>query len=451
MDSSSIQPASNPSNVSGYTFVDGDKVLDIHSSKIDIADRIDINPKDRKITETELIDYLKKQDILRDPQKCHVDEEKIIQEYKDYLQNKPLIQAKDYHTYDGMVQEMQELEKKRPDLCKMVSVGKSHEGRDIWALKISSGAQEDTSSKPGVVFTGLTHAREWISMEVPLFLANGLVNGYDTDPDIKSRLDNAEIWVLPMVNPDGYEYSRNEDSWWRKNRRPITDTGVPTNSEGNLCPTGGKQEVNIGVDLNRNFADGNPDHFQYWRPPGDEPGNYYDDKLGASDYPGDDTYRGPGPASESEVKAAVSLADFTKNIKGVIDFHSYGEDIMYPWGYTYDPTDNIETYKALGNKMNEAMGNSYNVMQSADLYPTSGSSEDVHHLNKRITFTIELARSFHPSGKDIEPTCKKLFPACNTFISWIIDNKDNIPWPDPQPPAPPQPPPPPSQPPSSEG
>ena len=99
-----------------------------------------------------------------------------------------------------------------------------------------------------------------------------------------------------------------------------------------------------------------------------------------------------------------------KNIKGVIDFHAYGEMILYPWGNTSDPVENIDTYKDLGKKMNAAMGNSYRLMQSSSLYPTSGSSEEMHHVNKRLTFTIEMARSFQPYEKDIEPTCKKLFP-----------------------------------------
>ncbi|MDQ7824300.1 MAG: M14 family metallopeptidase [Candidatus Eremiobacteraeota bacterium] len=429
MNSSPISPSGGPQNVSGFKYVDGEGIKDVHPSKIDIADKIDLN-KNGVIDDRELRDYLKKQDILRDPEKCSVDEEKIIREFKDHLENKPLAQAKAYHTYDQAVEEMKALADKRPDLCKMESVGKSAEGKDIWALKISRGAGGDTSGKPGVIFTGVTHAREWITLEVPLYFAKGLVEGYDGDEKVRKRVDSSEIWVIPMVNPDGYEYSREEDSWWRKNRNPIYKEGIEHNFEGNLTPAGAQQPVAIGVDLNRNFHDGNPAHFELWRPKGDLPDNYYDDFSATSDDPRDDTYRGPDGASESEVKSVMNLELSRKNIKGVIDFHAYGEMILYPWAHTDEPVENVETYKALGKKLNDSMGGGYRVMQSCDLYPNSGSSENVHHVNKRMTFTVEMARSFQPSEKDIEPTCKKLDKLCNTFVDWVVDHQNEIPWPD---------------------
>lgn len=467
MDSSSIPAPNIPANIPAYQFVDGDKLVNVDPSRNAIADKIDIMKKDRIIDRDELLDYMRKTDILRDPEKCSVDEEKIVQEFKDFLQNKPLVQATGYHTYDETVQELKALTEKRPDLCEMVSLGKSVEGRDIWALKISKkppappqqpgepgnpgqpgqpGApgdtppgSKDTSDKPGVVFTGVWHAREWIGLEVVLALARGLVENYDTDPAIKARVDNSEIWTVPIVNPDGYTYSREVNSWWRKNRNPITHTGCETNFEGNICPTGDETVKGIGVDLNRNCDDGVPEHHKYWRPPGDEPCNFYDDFYATSDDPEDDTYRGPEGASENETKAVLDLCDRRPNIKGVIDFHSYGQLIMYPWGDSYDPVENIDIYKELGQRLNASMGNKYRVMQSSDLYPCSGSSENVHHLNKRITFTIELARSFQPAVKDIEPICRDLYGVNNTFIDWVIENKDSIPWPDPAPPQPPPP------------
>jgi len=431
MSSSSITPGGTGPirDITHFQFVDGSSVKEVHPSKLEVADRIDLN-KDGVIAENELKDYLRKQDILRDPAKCSVDEEKIVQEFKDYLENKPLTQKKGYHSYESAVNEMRDLEAKYPDLCKMESIGKSAEGRDIFALKISKGAQGDTSSKPGIVFTGVTHAREWITLEVPLYMSKNLLEGYGKDESIKKRLDSSEIWVIPFVNPDGYEYSRNENSWWRKNRRPITETGCETNFEGNICSLDKGQPKGTGVDLNRNFYDGNPEHYTLWRPEGDKPCNYDDDFSATSDDPRDDTYRGPEGASESEVKSVMNFELSRKNIKGIIDFHAYGEMILYPWGNTSKPVENIDTYKELGKKMNAAMGNSYRLMQSSSLYPTSGSSEEMHHVNKRLTFTIEMARSFQPYEKDIEPTCKKLFPACTTFIDHIIDHQDEIPWPD---------------------
>ncbi len=429
MNSSSVSSTGGSQQPRPIKFVEGEKIKDVHESKLEIADTIDTS-HNGVIEDKELRDFLTKQDILRDPAKCSVDEEKIIGEYKDYLENKPLIQKEAYHTYNEVVDEMKALQAKYPDLCKMESLGKTVEGRDIWAMKVSKGAGGDTASRPGILFTGLTHAREPMGMEVCNYLMKKTVESYESDPKIKNRVDNSEIWFVPVVNPDGLEYARTQNSYWRKNRNPLDGKGAAANFEGNIA---GMEKKNgpVGVDLNRNFDDGNQAHAELFRPKGDTPGSTYDDE-GASDDPDDDTYRGKAGASEKETQSILNLDLGHKNIKGVIDFHSYGNMILYPWGHTYDHVENFDTYKEIGTRMNNAMGNSFRLMQSAELYPTSGSSENVHHANKRLTFTIEIGRSFYPDAKEIEPTCKKLFESCNTFVDYVIEHKDQIPWPDPE-------------------
>jgi len=431
MNSAPITPSGGgPGNVSGYKFEDGENMKDVHPSKMEVADKIDINPKNGVCSEDEIKDYMRKHDILRDPTKAHVDEEKLVTEFKEYLENKPIAQAMAYPTYEAMMKELQDLAAKNPNLCKLESAGKSFEGRDIPLFKLTEGAQGDTSDKPGILITGLTHAREHIGLMVPLYSIRTLIQGFNSgDPKIKERLKNGELWFMPMVNPDGYEKSRNGDRWWRKNTRPVVEPQLEWNVSGEkeTKPRG------IGVDLNRNFHDGNPDHFEMWRPKGDTPESTYDDFSATSDDPNDDTYRGPSGASESETKAVINVDLGKKNIKGVIDFHSYGEMILYPWGHTTEPPENVELYKELGSKMNSAMGNKYSVMQSSDLYPCSGTSDNLHQANKRLNYTIELARSFAPYEKDIEPTCKTVHPGVMTFIDYVIEHKDEIPWPDQQP------------------
>gem|GEM_PF-639518 len=480
MDSSSISLPQTTAQASRFTFSDGRESRDVHPDRDDVADKIDLN-RDGFLDEDEINRYMARHNMIRNPELCQVDQRELVNDFKAYLQGIPTpseegseagesltnmgvysngkygfpgdlaksgVDAREvigeldadflkklsfpsktyhttsYHSYDEMTANLKSLAEQRPDICKLVSLGKSHEGRDIWALKISKGAQGDTSDKPGVVFTGAVHAREWISEEVPLYLANTLVNNYDSDEETKTRVDNSEIWIAPMLNPDGYEYSRTKDKYWRKNRRPITDIG-----KGDFRELGRKRTYGVGVDLNRNFYDGKPAHYDMWRPAGDLPFDYKDDFSATSDNPREDEYRGPDGASESEVKSILGLELGHKNIKGVIDFHAYGEVIIYPWAHKKEPVENAATYKKLGKKLNKALGNTYKVIAGADFdYMNSGSSDTVLQANKIINFTIELAKSFWPGKKTIEPICEKLYPACNAFVDWIIENKDEIPW-----------------------
>ncbi|MCL5773361.1 MAG: M14 family metallopeptidase [Firmicutes bacterium] len=431
MESGKVNPGNaQPSGI--YFRIKEDKgYKSVSPDRQDVADKIDAN-KDKVLTENEIKNYMRKIDVLKDPSIASVDDKQVYKDYKLYLQNKPLPQAKAYHTYEELTTELKGLEAKYPDKAKLISLGKTGEGNDIWALKISKDVNSDTSSRPGVVYTGAHHAREWISMEEPLYIANHLLNDYATDPKAKNRVDNAEIWVVPLVNPDGYNYTRTDDSMWRKNRRPITDTGCPGNDEGNIsegqtCPinkTG--KDTPIGVDLNRNYYDGNPDHFELYRPKGDKPCNTWDDFSATSDDPNDDTYRGPKGASEVEVQALQNLEFGRKNIKGIIDHHSYGKLILYPWGHTSQEVPDAKMYKDLGNGMAKAMSSPYKVMQSSGLYPTSGSSEDVAYANKKISYTIEMASSFQPPESQIDPLDKDVYAANMYFLDWIIDHKDKI-------------------------
>jgi len=406
-----------------YSFITGDKEEKVHPSRSEIAEMIDVN-QDGILQEKELKDYMRKDQILIDDRKnVKVNTSRVMKEFKAFLKKEELPEAKLYHNFAQVESELKALEKQYPDLAKLVSLGKTHEGRDIWAIKISKGAQEDTSSKPGIIITGAHHAREWASVEVPLYLANLLIKGYSTDEKMQRRVNEAEIWIVPVVNPDGFEYSRTQSSMWRKNRNPITDTGCRNNMEGeNSCNTAADEKIPIGVDLNRNYYDGNPDHFYLYRPPGDKPCNTWDDFSATSDNPNSSTYRGPKGASEKEIQALLKLEE-RKNIKGIIDHHSYGKLILYPWGYTYDEPPNASIYKEIGNQMAKAMSKPYKVQQSSDLYPASGTSEDCANINNRLSFTIEIGDSFQPPESQVALAKKDVSAANLAFIDWIIDHK----------------------------
>ena len=136
-----------------------------------------------------------------------------------------------YHSAASLEQELRQLADARPDICERREIGRSVEGRVIHALRIG---ERHGGQTPKILFMGCHHAREWIAVEVPFLLAKELVERAD-DPEVAGWLSRAEIWVAPMVNPDGHEHSRVEQRLWRKNRRP--------NRDGS-----------IGVDPNRNYG-----------------------------------------------------------------------------------------------------------------------------------------------------------------------------------------------------
>ncbi|MBX3170354.1 MAG: zinc carboxypeptidase [Candidatus Eremiobacteraeota bacterium] len=368
----------------------------VHPSRFAEAASIDSN-RDGILQRDELVAHLEEAGGC-----CHqhhekkADQEALLSELQLHLRKLPNPIAKGYHSYEQVNAELDKLSTQYPDLCQKVSLGRSAEGREIWALRLSSDAQEKT----GVVITGCHHAREWMSVEIPLHVAKTILEGD------RSRLEKGEIWIVPVVNPDGYEHSRNSDAWWRKNRRPVEVDAV-----------GNKTDA-IGVDLNRNYYDGV--HMELYRPEGDTPGSTSDDWGATSDNPSSDSYRGPSGASEPETQAILGLELGHKNIRGVIDHHSYGEMILYPWGYTSEPSPVKDLHVEIGSKMNEAMGGRYSLKQSSGLYPSAGESDDCQSVNGLVTFTLEVGRSFQPNPTQIPATCQLVGKANLVFIDEIL-------------------------------
>lgn len=269
-----------------------------------------------------------------------------------------------YHTYEEAKADLTDLATRFPAIASMQSLGKSVEGRDIIALKIT-GPNASGHHKPVFLFMGCHHAREWISVEVPLAIAKNFCENYATDAGLKALIDSREIWVCPMVNPDGLTYSQNNYKYWRKTRQK--------NANGTF-----------GVDPNRNYG-------YKWGTAGDS-GN-----------PDSDTYRGTAPFSEPETQ---NIRDFAKNhlLTTSISFHSYGERVMYPFSYGYVQTPDDALFKNMSVKM--AALNKYQPHQSVDLYPSSGDTDD--HLYAEagaMAFTFEVGRTFIPSESEIAKIC----------------------------------------------
>jgi carboxypeptidase T len=295
-----------------------------------------------------------------------------------------------YHSYDETRNEFNSLADSHPDLAHYVKLGTSFEGREIFALKITRNAGLDDSSKPDALITGCHHAREWISVESPVYFANQLISRYETDDQVKYLVDHLQIWIVPIVNPDGLTYSQGSSNGsfdqvrlWRKNRRTLTFGGCLSS---------------VGVDLNRNYG------YQWRVEPDTECADYCSsvrdcmrDDIGGSDDPQSEVYRGPSAESEPEVKALKNLMDDpNRHFRAQLDYHNYSQLILYPWGYQAIQTPDVSTLSSLAQRMSDDMraiaSRIYRPEQAIDLYATTGSSTDYAYGTNRVpaSFAIEM-------------------------------------------------------------
>uniref|UniRef100_A0A182JKN6 Peptidase M14 domain-containing protein n=1 Tax=Anopheles atroparvus TaxID=41427 RepID=A0A182JKN6_ANOAO len=237
-----------------------------------------------------------------------------------------------------------------PDRVQVETIGASVEQRDIKSITINKDQRET------VLITANVHAREWVTMTSAIYLIHELVRNADKYPEL--------VWfrwiIVPVPNPDGYEYTRSQDRFWRKNRAPL--------------PSG-----EFGVDLNRNFE------FQW-------------DVLmkDADADPAEETYRGPGPASEPETQALAELILYNNAAILYVDLHSYGQYIFYPWAYTDEPADNVEKARAVALAGQEGIARESNEQYAVGtpavlIYKVSGSGMDYcHSVGIQACIAIEL-------------------------------------------------------------
>ncbi|MBN2561615.1 MAG: immune inhibitor A [Phycisphaerae bacterium] len=300
-------------------------------------------------------------------------------------------QAKDrarasYHSFPAMEAALSAMATSYPAITQLTSIGTGWEaaGRNIWCLEISDNPGVD-EGEVGLVFMGLHHAREWPSLEIALDIANRLTSNYGSDPTITDLVNNQRIWVIPCVNPDGYVWDHDQGHDWRQNRHTY--------------PGG------IGVDLNRNY-DGSAD--------GDKDGEWGSIGTGSQTHQqGYSTYVGPSPFSEPETQAVRDFFN-ARDVTIAISYHTYSELVLWPWGFNGSATtdDNallISLGQGMAAQIGGQSGGTYTPQQSADLYPTTGASDDwiygyrYYELGKNtLAYTVEMAQSFHPSESQLQ-------------------------------------------------
>ncbi|MCP9260487.1 Carboxypeptidase A1 [Dirofilaria immitis] len=314
-----------------------------------------------------------------------------------------------YHSYQEIINYLNQLAARYPNIVKVRNIGITHENRQIALIKIGKAAQ---FKKPGIWIDGGIHAREWVAPATVLYIINQLVTRYDRDPQIQRFVDEMDWFIVPVLNPDGYEYTRSsthpEIRLWRKNRSPpvcqISQHDIFSQSRQECCQ---------GVDLNRNYD------WQY----GIE---------GSSSDPCSEIYHGRFAFSEPETKAVHNfIFRRRRSIKTFLTFHSYSQILMYPFGhrertYSSDVNDLRDTALRAANALRAAYGTIYTVGTGADtLYPASGGAEDwaKGRMGVKYSYLFELRPEetvwdgFLLDESEIIPTAREAFEAVKVIAS----------------------------------
>lgn len=286
----------------------------------------------------------------------------------------------DFRTYSEHVAFMNNLVAQFPQLASMVNFGTTVEGRPMWGIRVSSPG----ANKPGILIHGCEHAREWLTPPTVAYLAEQLLVNYGSDDYATLLLDSVEWYLLPVMNPDGYEYTWTTDRFWRKNRR------------------GG-----YGVDLNRNWG-------------------YFWGGVGSSGSQNSDLFRGPSAFSEPETTALRDFILARPNIRGHVDLHTYGTLLMWPWGHTNALPPQQSTLLSVGTVMRDFAATVHGLFYTmgpvySTIYPASGVSVDwVHGVAGRWSFTFELRGSgFAVPANQIILSAEENLPALQYFGGWL--------------------------------
>lgn len=290
-----------------------------------------------------------------------------------------------FHTYASMLSQMQAVHTAYPTLTSaVVSIGQTLEGRDIWAIEVSNAPGSHNATKAEVLMMGCHHAREPMSVEATLDLLNYLTTQYGLKSEVTNIVNNQEVWIVPMVNPDGHVYCETTDQNWRKNRK--------NNGDGTF-----------GVDNNRNYS------YKWGL-----------DNVGSSNQGGSDTYRGTGPNSELENQ---HVRDFMAqhNFFSSISFHSYGQYVIYPWGYGYNlHTPDHLTFNVSADSMNNSNG--YAIGTAPELlYLVNGEYCDWAYgetTQKPLNYgyTMELGTTFYPAESQVQGILDEVRPSMTYLI-----------------------------------
>ncbi len=302
-----------------------------------------------------------------------------------------------YLTYSELIAELDLMHQKYPHLIterNWFPNLKTKGGNFVYYVKISDNPNEDEGDVENqILFTALHHAREPMSMMQLVYFMWYILEKYDTDPEIRYLVNKSELIFVPCVNPDGYIYNEvthpSGGGLWRKNRNN-------TNGPG-------------GVDLNRNYSVG----FAY-------------DNEGSSPVYASDTYRGDYQLSEIETKTIHTLR-LNNQFKIAINYHSFANVLIYPWGYLEQNTQDKKTYFYFSQDLTQYSDYGYGLNSETLGYPINGTADDYLYQNGVISFTFECGgpeltdeESFWPLQNKIQPICGQMLYQ-NIRALWLLN------------------------------
>jgi len=311
-----------------------------------------------------------------------------------------------FQTYSEMLASLENMATLYPDIItvkKPVENIQTENGNSIYWIKVSDNPNMD-EDEDEILYTALHHAREPASLSQMIYFLWYLLENYKNDEEIKFIIDNTEMYFMPCINPDGYLYNEQIEpeggGLWRKNRS-IEDGRIR------------------GVDLNRNYG------FEWGF-----------DNTGSSPNPGSDTYRGQSAFSEPETQAVKIFCE-AHDFKIALNYHSYGDLLIHPWGFVDGPTEVDSIFKAMGNVMTEE--NDYFVGTGIETvgYTVNGDSDDWMYgeattKNQIFSLTPEIGPNnfgFWPAKSEIEDinksSLRQNINAARLLLTYIqVSSKD---------------------------
>ena len=294
-----------------------------------------------------------------------------------------------YLIFSEVVNKLDSMRIEYPNLIsEKFSIGNSVENRAMWTVRVSNSPNAPTG-RPEVWFHSLIHAREPMSMEQSLYFMYWLMENYNIDPIATYILRNRELYFTPVFNPDGYEYNRSTDptggGMWRKNRKLNSGT-------------------TYGIDLNRNFGT-----YAFWN----------STNNGSSTVPSSDTYRGLSPFSEPETQNARDFV-ISRNFKGALSYHTYGNYLIRPWGYVDAPSPDENIFQSFSQDM--VLNNHFTLGRSNQTvnYGVRGVTDDWYYFDSAHAKMIAMTPEVGTGTDGFWPLQSRILPLAKSTVSQNI-------------------------------
>jgi hypothetical protein len=307
----------------------------------------------------------------------------------------------DYHATQDVYDLIAQIAREHSDIVQLMTIGTTYENRPLLVAKISDNPTADETDEPDVLIFAGIHAREWTTYHAAAYFLNWITGNYrrttdgalltsppgqmDNESLASWLVDNREIYLLVMANPDGTEYAHTTDNNWRKNREP--NPGVI----GRQC---------TGTDNNRNFD------WHWGELQGDSHNPCAEDYAGplrADGLSGIATWRpGDSPPGAFSTRESSAIRDLENahNFQTALSLHSFSGLVLYPWGYTTAPAPDHDDFVAMADVMANMTG--YTPEQGYTLYKTAGVWDDWSYgTTGAYSFTIEMGQAFQPDKSEI--------------------------------------------------